>query len=81
MVIKFSANHRVKNKYNFKSRLKSSFKIYSSALLLSKRIKLVAYKGVNLFLFHIKSAVNYLSKILSLRAKLSRKMIVFLTDN
>lgn len=74
MVIKFSANHRIKNKYNFKSRLKPSFKVYSNSILLSKKIKLVAYKGVNLFLFHIKCAVNYLSKILSLRAKLSRKM-------
>jgi hypothetical protein len=81
MVIKFSANHRVKNKYNFKSRLKSSFKIYSSALLLSKRIKLVAYKGVNLFLFHIKSAVNYLSKILSFYGIILPLVIVFLTDN
>ena len=32
------------------------------------------FRTVNLFLFHVKTAINYISKILSLRAKLSRKM-------
>ena len=74
MIIKFSSTHRQKFKYQYKRRVSKKFKVFQNPFFYSKKIKLVAYRTVNLFFFHIKSTINYLSKILSLRAKLSRKM-------
>ena len=74
MIVKFSAVHRQKYKYQYKSRVSKLFTAYKNPFNYSKKIRLIAYRAVNLFFFHIKSTINYLSKILSLRAKLSRKM-------
>ena len=74
MLIKFSNIKHQKYKYKHKKRKVDLFKLYNNPLISSKRIQLTVFKTINLFLFHIKTAINYISKVLSLRAKLSRKM-------
>ena len=74
MIIKFSNIKNQQYKYKHKNRSHSIFSPYKLSVTSIRKIQLIAFKTVNLFLFHIKTAVNYISKILSLRAKLSRKM-------
>ena len=74
MLIKFSSIKNQRYKYKHKNRSSTIFKPYKLPLTSFRKIQLIAFRTVNLFLFHIKTAINYISKILSLRAKLSRKM-------